>query len=140
MTFFLNGMEIDKTYTGFGLRYIFFESDNVITYDIVEFSVKEFFATCDDQEYLRILKPYKIEDISGMDWDIKIGNNKPNLFKIFKTIELLGKVYTSTNFPNVLYYEYENKKMHNHYSQWMMDMDYKKIHDKNGLTFFYREK
>ena len=142
MFYFLNGLKVvEERISNTGILFTFFDRDNEISYSLTELNrkeFKEFSSNLDDFSRYDEIKQYTFESITGLDWDIKKGQARPNLIRIFKTIELIGKAYTTTCYPDMLYYAYENKKMHKHYSKWMFDVGYEKVYDDNGVAFFYR--
>ncbi len=138
MVFHLNGMRIEKKITDYGISYFFNDKSEEIKFDLTEMSFFEFKSlsnNCYD-----FLEQYNIEDIVGLDWEIKLGSGRPNMMKIFKTMKILGQTYVATYFPNILYYEYKNEKMHRNYKEWIIEMDYEMIYNSTGKSFYYREK
>ena len=132
------GITVEEHFLDFGKRYIFWDEDNKITLDLTELTIDEFKDLSkelkDFHEY-EIMKSYEVRTITGYDWKVELGEKKPNLRNIFRTIEMVGKRYTGIYYPDIMYYDYENKKMHGYYRTWIEFMGYKLIHEGNVAIF-----
>jgi len=136
------GVAVKDIRLNFGVRYIFKDKDNEIILDITEFTLDEFYKLSIEvgslEEY-NIINQFKdVKTIAGYDWSIKLGKDKPNLKKIFKTIELLGQRYDRFHKHSIAYYDYEDNRIHKHNKKWIEFMGYKLVSE-GKTAIYYRE-
>jgi len=134
----IEGVEVEEEVKNFGFRYIFYDKDNKITLDLTELTINEFYELsknlCNFYEY-NIINKYNVQTITGYDWKIDLGKDKPNIKIILRTIELIGKRYTGIYYPDIMYYDYKDKRKHKYYKEWIEYMGYGLIHCKNVAIF-----
>lgn len=136
------GVAVKDIRVDYGMEYIFNDGDNIIVLDLTELTIDEFYSLSvelDDFEEYDLIKPYGVRTITGYDWNIVLGKDKPNVKKIFKTIELIGKRYTGEHYPDIMYYDYKDKRMHKHYREWIEFMGYELINE-GKVAMYHRIK
>ena len=139
----IEGVSVIETKVDYGMEYKFDDRDNKIILTLTELTIDEFLkysVDVDDYNVYNIIKPYNVRTITGYDWEIKLGKERPNIKRIFKTIEMTGKRYTGINYPDAMYYDYEDERMHRHYKDWIEFMGYELIHTKEIAIFLKRER
>jgi len=137
-------LEYKETEEDFGRQYKFEDgNDNSVILDLVEFTLDEFLLLSAEEknfETYNIISDYNVVDIIGFDWDVEIRGGNPNVRSVFRTIEHIGKTYVGIHYPSIIYYDYDNIKMHFQYRNWIEFMGYDIIHDEDGTVIYFREK
>lgn len=140
---FMDGVTVSDTKIDYGMSYKFYDRDNRITLELTEFSIEEFHkfsSDLDDYEEYDLIMSYNkdAKKIVGYDWEIKLGEKRPNIRHIYKTIELLGQRYDRIHMPDILIYQYDDERMHKSYIDWIEVMGYK-LRYADGLAIYNRE-
>ena len=131
--------------TDFGIQYMFQDGDNKITYDIVSMDIEEFYFISENdndfEEYNLIMDNANIEvrSIAGMDWKIEFGKDTPKIVKIFRVFEFVGQRYARIYKPDVIYYKFEDVRMHKAYRRWIEVKEYSLLFINNNIAIYYRE-
>lgn len=99
-------------------------------FDIVRFhGIKEYIDLMEDGD-INIFKPLmkysnQIKHIVGYDWDIlKKANKDVNIFDLVKSVEWIGKRYVMEYWPDVIFYEAEDKRLHRIYERMFPSFGY----------------
>lgn len=138
----ISGVDVIEQQTDFGYNYKFKVDSCSINLNLTELTIGEFYdisKKLDDFTEYNIMEPYNVRTITGYDWELSKKGKRIDIKKILKTIELLGKRYTGTFYPDIMYYDYEDGRLHKHYQKWIEFMGYKLIHE-NEIAMYYREK
>ncbi len=141
----VQGILVEETIVDYGIKYEFHSGDNKITYDIVSMGIEEFHtfshSNNDYEEYNLIMNNAitEIKSIAGMDWKIKFGNDLPNIMKIFRVFEFVGQRYAEIYKPDVIYYRFEDVRMHEAYRRWIEVKEYVLSFTGKDIAIYYRE-
>lgn len=138
----IGNVEVIEEKVGFGFKYTYLDGDNKITLNITELTIEEFYElskeTNDFEEY-DLMKPYNVKTIAGYDWDIEFGKDTPNIWRIFQTMAKVGQRHSYIHWPDILYYRFEEKKMHKAYSKWIEEIGFELFYS-NKIAMYYRER
>ena len=135
------GVIVNDEKTDFGVKYTFLDGDNEIILGVTELTMDEvayYSEAVRDYEVYMMMKPYPVETVIGFDWEIKTGKDELNIRKVFRTMEILGKRYAKLYDPDIIYYAYEDVRVHRHYKKWIKEGGYKMIHEKK-IAMYYKE-
>ncbi len=107
-----------------------FEIDGyTFEFDIVKFEGIDDaidFMDDDDENIFEPLMKYKnqIKELVGYDWNILKTGNNVNIFSLIKCVEFIGKEYVLKNWPDVIFYEAEDKRLHRIYERMFPSFGY----------------
>jgi hypothetical protein len=139
----VRGTIVQRCNKDFGTNYTFFHKDNRVSLDITELSIAEFYklsVEVDDMEEYDLMSGYEVKTIHGYDWTIKKGKERLSVGKIFKIMEHVGQMHADIHKPEIIYYRYDDKRMHNSYRRWIEFGGYRMINDDERIAMYYREK
>lgn len=141
----VNGVMVDEIITDYGFRYEYMDGDNKITYEITELTFDELWTLSEkikDYTELELILQNtnrEINTIVGMDWDIELGTTQVNIMKVFRVFEKVGQRYASIHKPDVIYYRFDDKRMHKAYEPWIIEGHYELRHLDDDIAIYYRE-
>lgn len=131
--------------TEFGVRYEYIDGDNKVFYDITSISYNEFEKLSIDMrdfEEINLIDKFsnqEIKHIVGMDWSVELGEEPINLLGIFRMFEKHGQEYAKKYKPEVIYYRYDDERMHLAYEPWILEGNYELLHLGDSIAIYYRE-
>jgi ABC-type antimicrobial peptide transport system permease subunit len=111
----IEGMKVTDKKEDYGFSYTFLDGDNKIKLSITELTFDELVQYSHDLrdfEVYQLMSDYPVNTIIGFDWEIELGKENVNLRKIFRTMEVIGKDYAKNKKPDIIYYAYEDKRIH----------------------------
>lgn len=82
---------------------------------------------------------HKIFKVVGYDWDIKQINNDINIFHLVRAIEWVGKDYVIRHWPDVIFYEAEDDRLHRIYQRMFGSFGYHYLYETNKHHIFLRD-
>jgi len=112
------------------LEYKFNLGSYTFEFDIVEFySIKEYcdYLENDKENIFRPLEKYsdEIHLIAGYDWNvINSFGDELNIFDLVRSVEWIGKEYVLANWPDVIFYEAEDRRLHRIYERMFPSFGY----------------
>jgi len=142
----INGIKVLEEIVDYGIKYTFLDGDNKVTLGLTEFSFDEFYSYSKEfgsfKEY-DIMKSYEVRTITGFDWEIEFGKDRPNVKRFFKVFEILGKRYAKLFKPDIIYYSYEDERIHRSDKRWIMEGGYELVHEGNleedKVAIYYKD-
>ena len=103
-------------------------NNSTIEFNIVEFhGIKEFNDYRDetDDDILGPLSAMNPKLVVGYDWDFhKKSDEQIDLKLLMRVIEYIGKEYVMKNWPDVIFYEAEDKRLHRIYERMFPSFGY----------------
>lgn len=101
-----------------------FEFD-IVKFDGIEDAID--FMEDGDENIFKPLMKYKnqINELVGYDWDVlKKVNKNVNIFHLVRCVEFIGKQYVLEHWPDVIFYEAEDSRLHRIYEKMFPSFGY----------------
>lgn len=129
---------------GFYSQYNFELNGNKYNFDVVLFNgideYNSYLKPDDARIFDRVNKlKNKIYKVVGYDWDIKKNNNNVDIFQLVRAIEWIGKDYVIRNWPDIIFYETEDNRLHKIYSRMFPSFGYHYLYEIEKNHIFLRD-
>jgi hypothetical protein len=125
-------------------RYIFELDDNKYFFDVVKFEGIEDYNKNLEVGEIDIFAPLnkiknKIFKVVSYDWDIEKNNDRVNIFQLVRVIEFVGKEYVLRNWPDVIFYQADDKRLHKIYQRMFPSFGYEFMYEIDKHYVFLRD-
>lgn len=119
-------------------HYKFDLGKNHCKFDVVSFnSIYEYENFLEDKS-TSVFRDFPVKNLklAGYDWNIE-KNEKVNIFKLIRTIEIIGKDYVTRNWPDIIFYKIIDTRLHNIYKRMFFPFGYELLSIQNYSTYIY---
>jgi len=109
-------------------------------FNITTLTIDELYELDEDKIIYDELTKYNVFSIVSFDWDFKKKDSSYlDLTFLFNMFRYFGQRFVKEHWPDVIYYEFEREGLHKYYEEWILEVGYKKVYFKEGISIYIRE-